>query len=331
MLTKRQNLLETIRGGHPDRFVNQFEAFVMLSKPKNPGYQSLKKGQGPIVDDWGVTKIWPADNPGPFPVHTPDKIVVKDITRWKDYVKAPNVIFSEAEWEPYIKKAEEIDRNEYFATMYKAPGIFEQSHYLCEMQNAMINLYEEPDDMKDLLKYIAEYEIRLAEQVCKYLKPDALFHHDDWGSQNSTFMSRDMFEEFLMPLYKDVYGCYKENGVQLIVHHSDSYAETLVPCMIEMKIDIWQGVMTTNNIPELIRKYGGQISFMGGINSASIDFEGWTPEIIEKEVRRACDEYGRLYFIPGASQGGAISTYPGVYEATSKAIDEYSKIVFGTE
>ena len=146
--------------------------------------------------------------------------------------------------------------------MYKAPGIFEQSHYLCEMQNAMINLYEEPDDMKDLLKYIAEYEIRLAEQVCKYLKPDALFHHDDWGSQNSTFMSRDMFEEFLMPLYKDVYGCYKENGVQLIVHHSDSYAETLVPCMIEMKIDIWQGVMTTNNIPELIRKYGGQISFM---------------------------------------------------------------------
>ena len=27
MLTKRQNLLETIRGGKPDRFVNQYEAF----------------------------------------------------------------------------------------------------------------------------------------------------------------------------------------------------------------------------------------------------------------------------------------------------------------
>lgn len=25
MLTKRQNLLEIIRGGHPDRFVNQYE------------------------------------------------------------------------------------------------------------------------------------------------------------------------------------------------------------------------------------------------------------------------------------------------------------------
>ena len=29
MLTKRQNLLETIRGGNPDRFVKQYEAFAM--------------------------------------------------------------------------------------------------------------------------------------------------------------------------------------------------------------------------------------------------------------------------------------------------------------
>lgn len=87
--------------------------------------------------------------------------------------------------------------------------------------------------------------------------------------------------------------------------------------------------MTTNNIPELIKKYGGQISFMGGIDSAKIDYEGWTPEVVAKEVKRACDENGKFYFIPSASQGLAISTYKGVYEATSRAIDEYSKVVFG--
>ena len=31
-------------------------------------------------------------------------------------------------------------------------------------------------------------------------------------------------------------------GVDVIVHHSDSYAATLVPYMIEMGIDVWQGV-----------------------------------------------------------------------------------------
>ena len=112
------------------------------------------------------------------------------------------------------------------------------------------------------------------------------------------------------------------------MHHSDSYAATLVPYMIDMGISIWQGVMTTNDIPALIKKYGGQITFMGGIDSAKIDYEGWTREVIAREVKRACDENGKYYFIPSASQGLAMSTFPGVYEATSEEIDKYSKIYF---
>ena len=67
---------------------------------------------------------------------------------------------------------------------------------------------------------------------------------------------------------------------------------------------------------------------MGGIDSAKIDYEGWTREVIAREVKRACDENGKYYFIPSASQGLAMSTFPGVYEATSEEIDKYSKIYF---
>jgi len=86
--------------------------------------------------------------------------------------------------------------------------------------------------------------------------------------------------------------------------------------------------MTSNNIPELIKKYGSKISFMGGIDSAKIDYDGWTREVIAKQVRRACDENGKLYFIPGASQGLAMSTFPNVYEVTSEEIAKYSNEVF---
>jgi uroporphyrinogen-III decarboxylase len=154
------------------------------------------------------------------------------------------------------------------------------------------------------------------------MKPDGLFHHDDWGSQTSTFISPEMFKEFFLPGYKKIYGYYKDNGVDLIFHHSDSYAATLVPYMIEMGVDIWQGVMTSNNISELIKKYGGQISFMGGIDSASVDYPGWTKEKVAQEVKRACEEYGKKYFIPNASQGLAMSTFPGVYETISEEIEK---------
>lgn len=140
--------------------------------------------------------------------------------------------------------------------------------------------------------------------------------------------SPDMFEEFFLDAYKQLYGYYKSHGVELIVHHSDSYAATLVPYMIDMGIDIWQGVMTTNNIPELIQKYGGQITFMGGIDSAKVDHPGWTREEIKKEVRKACETCGTKFFIPNTSQGMAVSTFEGVYEAVSEEIDNMSKEMF---
>ena len=33
MLTKRQNVIETMKGGNPDRFVNQYEAFHIAFHP----------------------------------------------------------------------------------------------------------------------------------------------------------------------------------------------------------------------------------------------------------------------------------------------------------
>ena len=213
-------------------------------------------------------------------------------------------------------------------TGYFAPGVFEQCHYLCEIQNTMMYFYTNPDEMHELIDMITQFELDYAAEFCKYVHPEAMFHHDDWGSQISTFISPEMFREFYKPAYEKIYGYYKSHGVQLIVHHSDSYAATLVPDMIDMGIDVWQGVMNTNNIPELIKQYGGKISFMGGIDSATVDFPGWTREIVRERVREACDACGKLYFIPCASQGLPMSTYPGVQDAITEEINLYSKEVF---
>ena len=335
MLTKRQNLLETIKGGNPDRFVNQYEAFVcqptmfgmIMGDPITAASPMATPGTR-VVNGWGVTIQWPEGLPGPFPVHDDAHKVLKDVTKWKEVVKAPNLDYPQSEWDKFRPAVEEIDRNEVFATCFIAPGVFEQTHYLLGMDSCLMAFYEEPEAMKELIDYITEWELGYAKLLCENFRPDAIFHHDDWGSHNSSLMSPKMFNEFFVPAYQKIYGFYKSNGVELIVHHNDSYSANLVPYMIEMGIDIWQGCVTTNNVPELVREYGEKISFMGDIDNGVVDREDWSREVIAKEVRRACETNGKHYFIPNTAMGGPMSTYPGVYEAVSEEIDKMSKEMF---
>lgn len=165
MLTKKQNLLETIRGGHPDRYVNQYEALALvMANPYTASVPMAVPGGPAVVNQWGVTISFPEGMPGPFPVHDEEHIVCKDITKWRDYVKAPNVIFTPEEWEPFVKEVEKIDRNEYFVAPFVHPGIFEQCHYLQEIQNCLINFYEEPEAMHELVDYITDWEIQYAQK-----------------------------------------------------------------------------------------------------------------------------------------------------------------------
>ncbi|MCL2228028.1 MAG: uroporphyrinogen decarboxylase [Oscillospiraceae bacterium] len=329
MLTAKQNMQECIRGGNPDRFVNQYEAIQILLHPFLLTNPQPGKGDPDVVNNWGVTMSFPSHVPGAFPIHTEDAIVVKDIEHWSDYVKAPSLKFTDEQWAQAKAMYDAVDGTQAYKAAFVAPGIFEQTHYLCEMSRALEYFLTDPDEMHDMIKLIKDWELELAEGICKHLKPDAILHHDDWGSEISTFLRPEMFAEFFLEPYKEIYKYYHDHGVELIIHHNDAYSATLVPYMIEMGIDVWQGCMESNNIPELIKKYGDKITFMGGLDNKAVDFTGWTQNDARKVVRRLCEACGSKHYIPCITQGGPGSLYEGTYQALIDEIDDYSEEVFG--
>ncbi len=337
MLTKKQNLLETIKGGNPDRFVNQYEAFdcspespfgMIYSDPVANDSAFPVPGGPNVVDSWGVTRAWPANVPGQFPVHDAEHKLLKDITQWEKVVKAPRLDFPQSEWDKYKPQIDAIDKNEVFVTVFGAPGIFEQVHYLMGIDDALLALYEEPEAMKELIDYILEWKLGYAKLLCDNFHPEVIFQHDDWGSHKSSFFSPAMFEEFFLEPYQKWYGYFKSRGVQIIAHHNDAYSANLVPTMIEMGIDIWQGAVSTNNVAEVLKKYEGKISIMGDIDNGIVDREDYSREVISREVRRACENNGKHFFIPCITQGGKGAVYDGVYDLISEEIDKMSREMF---
>ena len=332
MLTKKQNLRETIHGGNPDRLVNQFEYVSLFFDPATMAAMGTPVRGGAWNNGWGVRIEFPEHVPGMFPNTSPEYVVIKDIENWQKYVHAPKTEFTDEEWAPFLAPLKDIDRNVVFVAPFVAPGIFEKLHYLMGMEDCMMAMYEEPEAMHDLVDFIVEAEVDYAKTIMtKVPEINALLHHDDWGSAKNSFLSPDMFDEFIVPGYKKIYSTWKELGCQLIVHHNDSYTANLVPEMIEMGIDIWQGCFPQNNLPELCKQYAGQITFMGEIESRLIDLPDVTDEQIKAEVDRACRKCKGNNFIPCLTAGVPLSSFPGVMEKVSAEIDVMSKELFGFE
>ena len=332
MLTKRENFMEVHTGGHPDRYVDNYEYFTQVLDPIMAGaFGGALEPDVPAQNGWGVWCLQATGEPGPMPLTDDEHKAITDVTEWRDQITVPPIVYPEEAWEPCVQQANSIDRNETFVAPMIVTGIFEKLHYMMGMEDTMCNFYEEPEAMHDLIDFLTDWELQQAEEIVRHYHPDAVFHHDDWGTQRNSFLSPDMFEEFLVPAYEKIYGYWKDNGVEIIIHHSDSYCANLLQFFPRMHIDVFQGAIDTNNIPKLIEDYGGQVTIMGGLNNGIYDKPDMTYEQIEAGYRNlfdSCPNQGKLYLVPGLTMGGPESVYPEVYGMCSKACANLSKEYF---
>jgi hypothetical protein len=326
MLTARENFLELLGGGTPERLVNQYEPFeFILVEPLLAQSINRKEGED-IPDAWGTVIRWKKGEHAGMPYITEDNKVCPDVTQWRKYVKAPNITNPAFDWSAATDLIRKTNRREKLVTLFMPTGLFEQCHFLMGFEDTLMNLLIEPKAMHELLDYILNWKMLYAKELIDHLGPDAILLHDDWGAKTRLFMSPEIWREFFKPRFEKLHKYIKNRGV-LVIHHADSYCSEILEDMEEIHIDVWQGVLPQNNIPALQERLDAidaRMLLMGGIDAGVIDFPDWTEEAVRAETRRACDEYvpgGR--FIPCITYGLPESIYPGVFECISDEIDKY--------
>lgn len=326
MSTPKEIFLELLKPeGQPERQLVQYEALqMMLPDPVNAYLRGNRVRGTTSVDRWGTTILFPEDAPGPMPHITAENKVCPDVTRWREFVHAPDLAANCTEgWEDCIARAEAASKGEKITAAFMGTGIFEQCHFLMGFEDTLTNLYEHPQQMHELIDYITDYRIGYVKMLIDKLHPDAIFSHDDWGTKDALFMKPEMWREFFKEPYRRFYGYIRSRGV-IAIHHADSYLVPIVEDMVEIGIQVWQGVLPENDIPALQKQLKGRMVLMGGIGAA-IDRPDSTEEQIRSYVRNTletCCPGG--HFIPSITYGLAGTVYPNVDPVIDSEITAYN-------
>mgnify|MGYP004608826571 CR=1 FL=1 len=300
MMTLRENAMAIYNREQPDFYGDLMEAIELVPDPVLMTCFGPQTGED-YKDPWGVTWRFNPGAPGPHPHITDENKVIKDIEKWEEQLTVPGV--DGLDFGPAIQVAEATNRKEKFVGFMFGGGLFERTHFLMGMEDALVNYLEYPDEMAALLRKIADYKIAYIRLMAEKVHPDIIFYHDDWGSKQNVFLPPTVWRELIKPLQTEIASVIHECGM-IYMHHADCICQPIVKDMVELGVDIWQGVIAQNDIVKIQEITEGKLAMVGGIDGPAIDIDGISEAAIRKEVRRAIDTYcpgGRFY--PGIPNG----------------------------
>jgi hypothetical protein len=333
MSTPRENFLKHVRNDDPNWIGDPFNCFCVpegqqggmpfLVDAAGLSHNRTGKGGIDVPDSWGVIWDWPDDQPGPTPNAAGDKKDIKDITRWREFFDFPDL--DKLDWTDTDKLAGSVDRVNKVVMAQSPRGMFEFSHAMMGFEDALENYLLEPDDMFELLNAYTDWKIKGAGLCIDHLKPDIIVNFSDWGSKHQMFLPPRVWREILKPCYARFFGYIKSRGV-FAMNHCDCYAQDVCEDMVEIGIDIWQGVTPENDIPKVVERTGGKLFLWGGIDMPSIDFPGVTEDVIRAGIRKTIDSYAPTKrFLPMFSSW--VPVYPGVREIGCDEMEKYGAVV----
>jgi uroporphyrinogen decarboxylase len=170
-------------------------------------------------------------------------------------------------------------------------SLWERAWTLRGTENLMMDFYDNPRFVRELLEAIATYNIAQIEKALTY-DIDAIYFGDDWGAQRGLQMGPDLWREFILPVLERMYGTVRRSGRFVMIHSCgdvDELFEDLIGVGLSCFNPFQPEVMDVHG---LMRSYAGRLSFHGGLSTQRLLPYG-TASDVRRESRRLLEE-GRM-------------------------------------
>jgi hypothetical protein len=163
------------------------------------------------------------------------------------------------------------------AGCYQRP--FERLQFIRGTENLYFDIALETPDLFKLIKKVHQFYLDELEKWSK-TDIDGLFLMDDWGSQNSLLISPAQWRKIFKPLYKDYIDIAKKYKKKIFMH-SDGFILDIIQDLIDLGLDALNSQLFCMGVPEIGRRFKGQLTFWGEIDRQHILSEGSQQEVFD--------------------------------------------------
>jgi len=193
----------------------------------------------------------------------------------------------------YLDFSETLNRLSQAGDAYRASGFwcpfFHDVMDLFGMEQYLVKMYTHPAVVHAATERVCRFYLEANERFFALAGDmvDGFFFGNDFGTQLDLILSPGLFDEFVLPWFKEFTGQGQRHGYQVILHSCGSI-HRVIGRLVDAGVNCLHPLQAKARNMEaetLARDFGGKIAFMGGVDTQRVLNHG-TPAEVNEEVRR---------------------------------------------
>ncbi len=115
-------------------------------------------------------------------------------------------------------------------------GFFWWPRILLGIEGHLMAFYDCPDLMHRINRDLLAFNLRMLDAVCAVVTPDMVGIAEDMSYNHGPMLSRECFDEFLLPYYRQLIPAIKARGIKVLVD-TDGMVEPMIPWILDAGFD----------------------------------------------------------------------------------------------
>lgn len=156
---------------------------------------------------------------------------------------------------PVLNWAERSRRGE-LVVWFTLDGFFWGPRRLLGIERHLYAFYDQAELLHRINRDLLAFNLRAIDALCKLVQPEFMTFAEDMAYNHGPMLSRELFDTFLAPYYRQIVPELKRRGIVVLVD-SDGYMADMVPWLESVGIEgvlPWER-MAGNDVAEIRRRH----------------------------------------------------------------------------